>query len=79
MPIYPYTCSDCSREFESLSTRMTESAKPDCPACGSRNVTRGLGVPARVGGPISSAGDSGTNCRGDGPPCGAAWCGRPLK
>lgn len=73
MPLYTYTCSDCAREFESLSTRFTADAIPDCPACGRRNVVRCLALPARA---RSTSREAATHCAGDGPPCGAPWCGR---
>ena len=72
MPLYPYTCNDCATEFEALVTKMTGEPKVECPSCGRTSVTRGLGVPARVAATISPP----TNCRGDGPPCGAFGCGR---
>ncbi|MCZ2342986.1 MAG: hypothetical protein LC104_14525 [Bacteroidales bacterium] len=71
MPLYTYTCSDCDREFESLSTRFIADAVPDCPTCGHRNVVRSLPLPAR-----SVSRDPAVNCQGNGPPCGAPWCGR---
>ena len=72
MPLYPYTCDDCEAEFEALVTRVTDPLAVECPACGGTRVARGFGVPAR--GPASTP--PATNCRGDGPPCGAQGCGR---
>ena len=72
MPLYPYTCDDCAAEFEALVTKTTGEPKVECPSCGGSRVTRGFGVPARV----TVATPPATNCRGDGPPCGAAGCGR---
>jgi putative FmdB family regulatory protein len=74
MPLYPFTCPDCGHEFESLAARPTATPKAACPRCGSENAARGFGVPAKVS--ASSADLPLTNCRGDGPPCGAPWCGR---
>ena len=72
MPLYPYTCNVCETSFEALVTRTTGEATVECPSCGGSTVTRGFGVPARV----AVATPSATNCRGDGPPCGALGCGR---
>jgi putative FmdB family regulatory protein len=70
MPLYPFRCSDCGTEFEALVAKVTADPNAECPSCGGLHVARGLGVPAR---PVS---ELRTNCRGDGPPCGAQWCGR---
>ena len=75
MPLYPYTCNDCANEFEALVARGTDESGVACPSCGRTNVTRGLGVPARVAASTQPA----TNCRGDGPPCGATGCGRQPR
>ncbi|MDD5284901.1 MAG: zinc ribbon domain-containing protein [Desulfuromonadaceae bacterium] len=34
MPIFEYSCTDCSCHFEKLQKHSTEE-KPVCPACGS--------------------------------------------
>lgn len=73
MPLYPYTCTDCGAEFEALVTRPTAADAAACPECESGNVSRGLSLPAKT---TASTAAPATNCRGDGPPCGAAWCGR---
>jgi putative FmdB family regulatory protein len=72
MPLYEYTCRKCTHTFEVLVTGKT--GEPDrCPSCESEEVDRLIGLPApgRV-----VEGQPATNCRGDGPPCGAPWCGR---
>ncbi len=74
MPLYPFTCNDCGAEFEALVTRPMADPKAECPSCGGGNLARGLGVPAKVSSPAADL--PLTNCRGDGPPCGAPWCGR---
>jgi len=68
MPIYQYECPKCEKGFEQI---VSAKAADDvaCPECGSSQVTRQFGVPAK---PLPAA----TNCRGDGPPCGAPLCGR---
>ena len=72
MPLQEYTCHKCSHSFEALvSTRRGE---PDCcPKCGSEEVEKLISLPA-LGRSVESL--PATNCRGDGPPCGAPWCGR---
>ena len=72
MPLFEYKCRDCARDFECLvSARTAESVR--CPACESTSVERLIALPAlgRV-----MEGQTQSNCAGDGPPCGAAWCGR---
>ena len=72
MPLFEYRCRDCGRDFETLVTaRTAESVR--CPACESASVERLIALPAvgRV-----AEGSPATNCRADGPPCGAPWCGR---
>ncbi len=72
MPLYEYTCRTCEHAFEALvSARTTTAVK--CPKCESTELDQLIGLPApgRV-----VEGQPATNCRGDGPPCGAPWCGR---
>jgi putative FmdB family regulatory protein len=72
MPLYEYTCRKCEHSFEALVTaRGTAAVK--CPKCESAELDQLIGLPApgRV-----VDGQPATNCRGDGPPCGAPWCGR---
>jgi putative FmdB family regulatory protein len=72
MPLFEYACRDCGREFEAIVTARTADAVR-CPACASAAVGRKLPLPATV----AVTGTNGaTNCAGDGPPCGAQWCGR---
>ena len=70
MPLFKYRCRECDRPFEILTT-----GRPDdpvaCPSCDAPDPAREFGLPA-AGRPAPAA----TNCRGDGPPCGAAGCGR---
>lgn len=73
MPLYPYQCDDCGVEFEVLSFRPNSDDVVECVACHSQSVTRVFKSPAKVS---SSMSTRTTNCRGDGPPCGASWCGR---
>lgn len=72
MPILEYNCRDCGCSFEIL---VTGKATPEvqCPDCSSTGVDRLIGLP----GPGRVVDEKpATNCRGDGPPCGAPWCGR---
>lgn len=78
MPLYTYACPDCETAFEVLApsraTAAGESAVPECPSCGGTAAERRFGVPGNV--KTLTASPAGTNCRGDGPPCGAPYCGR---
>jgi len=71
MPLYPYTCDACGCEFEKVVPATAGRESVTCPECESGKVTRGFGLPA-AGVSVPTA----TNCRGDGPPCGAPGCGR---
>jgi putative FmdB family regulatory protein len=72
MPLYEYTCRACEHTFETLvGPRGDDEVR--CPECDGAELDRlfGLPAPGRV-----TASAPATNCRGDGPPCGAPWCGR---
>ena len=46
MPTYQYRCEECGKAFERTETISEhEKAKPQCPGCGSKDVSA---VPARV-------------------------------
>ena len=72
MPLFEYTCRACEHSFEALVTARTTTALK-CPKCESDALDPLISLPApgRV-----TDGNPATNCRGDGPPCGAPWCGR---
>jgi putative FmdB family regulatory protein len=72
MPLYEYACRTCSHTFEEFVTVSGES-EVRCPECQGAELDRLIGLPAR--GRVTD-GAPATNCRGDGPPCGAPWCGR---
>ena len=72
MPLYEYTCRKCEHTFEALVMARTAAAV-QCPKCESTELDQLIGLPAP--GRVADA-KSETNCRGDGPPCGAPWCGR---
>ena len=68
MPLYEYVCQDCEAQAELL---VNSSRVPECPACGSKKLTKLLSVvaaPTRDGG-ASSPGmtPGGGSC---GPSCG---------
>ena len=66
MPLYEYVCRGCDREVEILVRNERET--PECPDCGSAELTKLLSVPA---------GHSGSSPDSEGPPmgpCGSA-CG----
>jgi putative FmdB family regulatory protein len=71
MPLYEYTCRKCSHSFEALASAR-RAGSDACPRCGSEDVERLIGLPAAG----RASDEAATNCRGDGPPCGAPWCGR---
>ncbi|MDB5310361.1 MAG: zinc ribbon protein [Gemmataceae bacterium] len=72
MPLYEYRCRTCEHAFEALvAARGGEEVR--CQRCDGTELDRLLGLPARG---RTADPDPGTNCRGDGPPCGAPWCGR---
>ena len=76
MPLYEYRCRACDHSFEALvAARGGDDVR--CPRCEGAALDRLLGLPApgRVATPTTTPGPA-TNCRGDGPPCGAPWCGR---
>ncbi len=74
MPIQQYQCRDCNQSFEHMTvvTRLSSSEEVKCPSCSSKSVDRLIGLPATA----RAADQPAANCRGDGPPCGAPWCGR---
>jgi len=73
MPLYDYHCQSCEHEFEAVVTgRTTNADSVHCPKCDGTQLERLLALPAR--GRVAE--NNATNCRGDGPPCGAPWCGR---
>jgi putative FmdB family regulatory protein len=72
MPLYDYTCRKCQHTFEKhVNSRTTTQVA--CPNCQSGELDRLIGLPGVV---RVTEGPPATNCRGDGPPCGAPWCGR---
>lgn len=70
MPLYRYHCETCDESFEQIESTSAVATKVRCPKCGDPKVSRAFGLPAKPTPAVA------TNCRGDGPPCGAAFCGR---
>jgi putative FmdB family regulatory protein len=68
MPLYEYVCQDCEAQAELL---VSSTREPECPACGSRKLTKLLSVvasPTRDGSaPGASPKPPGGSC---GPSCG---------
>ncbi len=73
MPLYEYTCKECSKTFDHLARTMTaaDSTATPCPHCGSKKTARALSVFA-VG--AEGAAASSSNNAG---PTGCGRCGGP--
>ena len=56
MPLYEFTCSKCSHEFEALVPRP--GAKAPCPECGGKRVKQRISAPAG----FSVKGADGASC-----------------
>lgn len=41
MPIFEYRCEDCGAKFEKL-VRNSDTASPECPACGAAHLSKEL-------------------------------------
>lgn len=76
MPLYEYRCGHCNLSFEKYARTFND--RPDCPGCGRSDPARQFSTFAvSTGGGSGSASSFATSggC-GEGPPCGAAHCGR---
>lgn len=74
MPIYEYTCKDCSHEFEAL---VYGREKAECPKCHSKRLAPQLSVFA-VAGKSGSSVDTATGaCGSCGDPRGPGSCSLP--
>jgi len=40
VPIYEYRCKACGRQFDCVTTRISEKVTPQCPACGSSDADK---------------------------------------
>lgn len=45
MPIYPYVCTACGHEFDSLQ-KISDDPLRDCPECGESGLRKRLAAPA---------------------------------
>ena len=69
MPLYEYSCQECSRRSELL---IRGSERPQCPHCQSIKLTKLLSV---VSGHVSSGGGDSRDAGGCGrPQCGMGGC-----
>ncbi|HQR08517.1 MAG TPA: zinc ribbon domain-containing protein [Gemmatales bacterium] len=68
MPLYEYTCTDCSTDFETLV--FTSNEKVECPKCESEAVEKLMSVPAA---PQMKSLPMG-GCPTTGPVCGPKCC-----
>jgi putative FmdB family regulatory protein len=78
MPVYEYTCSDCSRRFELFVQQRAMADSVVCQHCSSTEVRRLVSTFASVGagGEPYSAGDYGSESGGcSGGSCGCSTCG----
>jgi putative FmdB family regulatory protein len=41
MPIYEYTCTECSNQFEKFVRSMNSTVEVKCPECGGDHVKKG--------------------------------------
>ena len=69
MPIYEFTCGDCSSDFETLVRSSDWEGEVECPGCGSEKLEKRLSV---------FAAGSGDGFPADDPPCSGmpSNCGR---
>jgi putative FmdB family regulatory protein len=74
MPIYEYTCKDCSHEFEAL---VYGREKAECPKCHSKRLVPQLSVFAVAGKSGSSADAASGACGSCGDPRGPGSCSLP--
>jgi len=68
MPLYEYSCKDCSTEFETLVFSSEE--KVECPKCESESVEKQMSIPAAPQVKSLSMG----GCSTEGPVCGPRCC-----
>ena len=50
MPIYEYTCQECSTQFEKFVRSMTAQVEVKCPHCGGTHVKKGWSLFGTGGG-----------------------------
>ena len=74
MPIFEYTCKDCTHEFEAL---VYGKGKAECPKCHSKQLEPKLSVFAVAGKGSSSPSMSAGPCGSCGDPRGPGACSLP--
>jgi putative FmdB family regulatory protein len=65
MPIYEYTCTDCSAQFEKFVRSMTSTVAVKCPKCGGTHVKKGwsvFGTSGSSGGGLDMSTPVGSSC-----------------
>lgn len=67
MPLYEYTCKDCTTEFETLVFSADEVV--ECPQCESEAVEKQMSVPA-----APKVKSLPMGCSTQGPPCSPKCC-----
>ena len=51
MPIYEYRCNACGKQFDCVTTRISEKVNVSCDACGSADATKLVSRARYSGGP----------------------------
>jgi putative FmdB family regulatory protein len=74
MPIYEYSCPECTHEFSARRSMSDADAPIACPQCGGEGPRRGLSLFATVGAAASRGSHSGTTSGGCGS-CAGGSCG----
>lgn len=70
MPLYEYHCKNCQLDSEILVKNIRET--PECPSCGSKEITKLLSV---IGAPVIGDGRAGS-AKNDAETCGRPQCAR---
>ncbi|MFP4346123.1 MAG: FmdB family zinc ribbon protein [Anaerolineales bacterium] len=66
MPIYEYSCPECTHEFSARRSMSDADAPIACPQCGREGPRRGLSLFATVGATTSRGRSGGTTSGGCG-------------
>jgi len=53
MPIYEYHCEGCGVQYEKIVLSPSTAPPPQCPKCGSREVSKLISVPGACGAPAA--------------------------
>ena len=71
MPIFEFSCLDCTKESEILVRSAEWEGEAECPSCGSHQLEKMLSV-------FTSTGSNGADSVADSPPCSGmpSNCGR---